>query len=423
MSIGFACLTLGLYDYQFRTVMAKNANKETLYEVINHNLTILDKMIDYCAQNKIYMYRISSDLIPFGSSPINQLPWESLFQEKFISIGKKIIENRIRVSLHPGQYTVLNSFKEDVVDRAILDLIYHNKILDLLKVDSTHKIILHIGGAYQNKQAAIQNFENNYKRLNPDIQSRLVIENDDKIYTIEEVLQIGEKCQIPVVYDNLHNQINPSFPLQSDKEWIERCARTWKPKDGKQKTHYSQQAKGKKSGSHSFTIDIETFLQYYRSTNSHHQFDIMLEVKDKNLSAIKCNQAVFDYFSITDLEKEWAKYKYLVLERSPNIYQAIRLLLQSKKEYPVVAFYSLLEEAFAVRLQTSVVCNSLEHVWGYFKDKATLTEKKKFFSMLEKYKTGIIKLQQIKRYLFRLATSYQITYLLQSYYFEEDFIN
>lgn len=68
--------------------------------------------------------------------------------------------------------------------------------------------------------------------LDDSIKSRLVIENDDKSYNISEKLEIAESLDIPAVYDNLHNKVNPS-PLQMpDRFWISECAHTWKETDG-----------------------------------------------------------------------------------------------------------------------------------------------------------------------------------------------
>jgi UV DNA damage endonuclease len=123
--------------------------------------------------------------------------------------------------------------------------------------------------------------------LDDRIKQHLVIENDDTCYTIEDVLVIGQDLQIPVVFDNLHHEINPPSVSHSPSEWIAACAQTWRKKDGTQKIHYSQQAQGKREGSHSETIDLPTFMAFY-TTLPPVDLDIMLEVKDKNLSALKC---------------------------------------------------------------------------------------------------------------------------------------
>ena len=165
MSIGYACLNIGTPNTNIRSVMQRNATPEKLTEVTAHNLEALEKMIDYNIANDIRLFRISSDLIPFGSSPVNGLDWPEIHKEAFERIGAKIRKSGMRVSLHPGQYTVLNSPTEDVVERAITDLIYHDKILTALGTDTTNKIILHVGGIYGDKEAALDRFAENFQRL------------------------------------------------------------------------------------------------------------------------------------------------------------------------------------------------------------------------------------------------------------------
>lgn len=80
--------------------------------------------------------------------------------------------------MHPGQYTVLNSPKEDTVIKAIQDLTYHSKFLDSLNLPSSHKIIIHIGGIYDSKINSTNRFIENYKKLPETVKRRLIIEND-----------------------------------------------------------------------------------------------------------------------------------------------------------------------------------------------------------------------------------------------------
>lgn len=346
MSIGYACLNIGTPNTNIRSVMQKNATPENLTEVTAHNLAALEKMIDYNRKNNIQLFRISSDLIPFGSSPVNALPWWDIHAEALQHIGAKIRKSGMRVSFHPGQYTVLNSPTENVVERAIEDLIYHDKILTALGNDQTNKIVLHVGGIYGDKKEALQRFEQNFRRLPEAVRNRLIIENDDRLYNIEEVLELAHRLQIPAVYDNLHHAVNPPKSGGTDQYWIAETAKTWKASDGNQKIHYSQQALGKRAGAHTDTIDLNTFLTFYEQLEDK-QIDIMLEVKDKNLSAIKCQNATTPAPKATLLEIEWGRYKYAILERSPAIYQAIRTLLKDKEAYLVREFYRLIDTAFA----------------------------------------------------------------------------
>lgn len=286
MRIGYACLALGVLNTNFKSCIQRNANEKNLLTLISHNLNSLENIIDYNIKNNILLFRISSDIIPFGSSPINTLEWPMIFEDQLARIGNKIIDSKMRVSMHPGQYTVLNSPTREVVSRAIMDLKYHSLFLDSLGVDREHKLILHIGGVYKDKASAIKAFKANYAHLDTKIKKRLVIENDDKSYNINDVLHIGSSMEIPVVFDNLHNEINP-YNNDNEINWINNCKATWKYNDGPQKIHYSQQAVDKKPGAHSETIEVNSFLSFYKKL-SFTDIDIMLEVKDKNVSAVKC---------------------------------------------------------------------------------------------------------------------------------------
>lgn len=418
MSIGYACLTIGVQNAQLRSCTKKYADETNLLEIIEHNLNSLETIIEYNHANGIRLFRISSDLIPFGSSEINNLPWWEIFSDKLGQIGQKIQEYKIRVSMHPGQYTVLNSPNEEVVARAVEDLNYHTKVLDSLGVGAEHKIILHIGGIYQDKQEAIKRFICNYKLLELNVTKRLVIENDDKSYNIQDVLEIGRLLSIPVIFDNLHHKVNPCSSMEDLTEvgWINECKKIWRQKDGVQKIHYSQQNPNKSRGSHSETISIQEFMEFYQGLNRD-DIDIMLEVKDKNLSAVKCNTCTSVRRDIKSLEVEWSKYKYSVLEKSVNHYKQIRGLLKEKQNFPAVPFYQLIEEALKLEGDTGSFVNAAQHIWGYFKEKATEKEKNTFLVYVEKFQQGNISIERIKKFLWKLTLKYEETYLLNSYYF------
>ncbi|MER2001171.1 MAG: UV DNA damage repair endonuclease UvsE [Carnobacterium inhibens] len=416
MSIGYACLTVGVPDTGFKTCRKANATEEKLKELIYFNLESLEKVIEYNIKNNIKLFRISSDIIPFGSSPVNTLAWWELFKPQFDSVGQKIISSGMRVSMHPGQYTVLNSPDNEVVSRAVEDLVYHTKFLDSLGVGPEHKIVLHIGGVYQEKERAMQRFVKSYQTLSDAIKKRLVIENDDRSYTVSEVLAISKITGAPVIYDNLHNVINTSDVSKDDAYWIEQTHKTWKTEDGSQKIHYSQQSPMSRIGAHTRTIALEPFMNFYHQV-AREDLDIMLEVKDKNLSAVKCINATTSQPHIKLLEKEWSLYKYSILERSPKIYDAIRQLLKDKTAFPVVDFYRLLDQALEMEVATGTAINAATHVYGYFKETATEKEKKAFFKQLEKVEKNGGSLKTLKNILWKLAVNDNQPYLLQSYYF------
>jgi UV DNA damage endonuclease len=289
MKIGYACLVVGVPHTNFRTCTLRYASEDKFHELIEHNLKVLDNIINYNIANNIHFFRITSSLIPFASSPINAIKWWEIYKDQFKSLGQKLKENNIRATMHPGQYTVLNSPKEDVYKKAIKELEYHNQVLNSLGTSRTSKMILHIGGVYNDKALAIERFIKNFLVLDKDIKSRLVIENDDKSYNIKDVLDISKIIGVPVVFDNLHNQINPSSSKENEVYWINKCKKTWKKTDGVQKIHYSEQDPLKHPGSHSQTINEVIFGEFVNKINRD-DIDIMLEVKDKNISTVKCIQ-------------------------------------------------------------------------------------------------------------------------------------
>jgi len=291
MRIGYACLLVGVEGTTIRTCRLVAATQERMASLVSQNLDTLNRILHYNHANHIHMFRISSDVIPFGSNKAVSFSWQTLYAEELQTLGEKAKQSDIRLSMHPGQYTVLNSPHAHVVENAIRDLEYHCDFLEAMGMDASNKIILHIGGIYGDKPAAIERFNRHYISLDDRIKQHLVIENDDTCYNIEDVLAIGVDLKIPVVFDNLHHALNPASVSCSPSEWIAACAKTWCNKDGTQKIHYSQQAQGKRAGSHSETTDLPTFLRFHKTLPTI-DLDIMLEVKDKNVSALKCIQAI-----------------------------------------------------------------------------------------------------------------------------------
>ncbi len=415
MSIGYACIAIAVQGSDIKSCTLKKANEERLLSLIGHNLSSLEKVIDYNVLNGIKLFRISSDLIPFGSSLAAELPWHEVYSQELSIIGSKISNAGMRVSMHPGQYTVLNSTDKSVVERAVQDLNYHAKVLDALGLGRENKLVLHLGGVYGNKSQAKSRFILHCQYLDPVVRNRLVLENDDTMFNIGDILETSTMADIPVVYDVLHNAVNPSGKGTSDLDWIRRCASTWKSNDGLQKIHYSQQNPVKQLGAHSGSIEIRAFLDFYNQLSGM-DIDIMLEVKDKNLSALKCINCVSNR-GIRTLEIEWARYKYLILERSPESYNNIRALLNDKSSYPALELYCMIEEASHVPVATGNAVNAAQHVWGYFKNKATEAEKKRFERLLLKFSSGEVSLKLLKNCLHMLARKYNEDYLLSGYYF------
>ncbi len=285
--LGFACKIVDCPQAKIRSCTIKNANKENLIDISNCNIDALSFMISYCSENNIELMRISSDIIPFASRQDISIDWQSIFSKKLKQVGDKIRQANLRISMHPGQYTVLNSLNRNVVISAISDISWHANFLDALNVDTSAKIVLHLGGVYNDKNASIMRFIQNFNLLPKNARSRIVLENDEKNYNIKDVLFVSKKLGIPTVFDVFHHSLNPQGNDKNIMHWITESAKTWTSKDGRQKIHYSQQKIGAQKGAHSDTIDTKIFMDFYK-TISKLEIDIMLEVKDKNISALNC---------------------------------------------------------------------------------------------------------------------------------------
>ncbi len=248
MNFGYACLAFGVQDAKIRTCRLQNASPKGLRIIIGQNLSALENMIDYNIGNGITLYRISSDLIPFGSHVANKLVWQDEYKEQLTRISGKIKAAGMRVSMHPGPYNVLNSLGPQVVQRTIDDLNYHERVLTCLETDAASKIVLHIGGIFGNKKEALKRFKAHFAYLDNALKRRLVLENDERYFHIGDVLEIAQALGLPVVFDTLHHNMNSCCAYRTQNDWLQFCKQTWKESDGKQKIHYSQQDDAKRPG-------------------------------------------------------------------------------------------------------------------------------------------------------------------------------
>ncbi|MGV8980320.1 UV DNA damage repair endonuclease UvsE [Clostridium sp.] len=412
MKIGYACIPLTINARTNRRLTLKNFSEKMFLEVVEQNLIDLREILDNNEKNKIKLFRISSDIVPLGSHCINEVAWYEYFQNELKEIGEFIKKSDIRVSMHPGQYTVLNAEKEDIVEKAIKDLEYHARFLDALGVDSSNKIILHIGGGYGDKGLAMNRFIKNFKRLSPSVKNRLVIENDDRTFNINDLLFISGEINIPVIFDNLHHECNHEFDMPI-REIMNKVAKTWKKEDGNPKVHYSQQDLHKHIGAHSKTIMVEEFLKYFEDIKEFN-LDIMLEVKDKDISAIKCNLIVSNMnkrLKHVIIEEQWAKYKYLLMEINYKYYKECSRMV--KEKCSIQEFYEYVDEIMNLGVEDGSFINTAEHVWGYVKNNATDKEQ----MHLKKLLLDLEHKEKVKLYLKKLCDKYNAEYMLSSYYF------
>lgn len=283
MRIGYPCINRSIGCSPARTFRLASYTDERLRQTVDANLACLEKIFRYNTLHGLLFFRITSDLIPFASHPVCRFPWQEHFSPVFARLGNYIRSHQFRVSLHPDQFVLINSPDSGIVDRSIGELRYHVDLLELMGLDATAKIQIHVGGIYGNKAASIERFVGVYATLEERIRRHLVIENDDRLYSPADCLSIHDTTGIPVVFDVFHHSINSGGLASEDIP--EQVAETWKRKDGVPMVDYSSQQPGRRRGAHAEHIDTDDFGRFLEEITPVNP-DIMLEIKDKEKSAL-----------------------------------------------------------------------------------------------------------------------------------------
>ncbi len=280
--LGYVATNFTISASTARTCRLANATSERLRGLIASNLADLQRVFAFNVARGVGLYRMSSQVIPFASHPTNILAWWDEFAEPLGRLRDLARRGQLRVSMHPGQYTVLNSPNPPVLAASIAELEAAARLIDAVQDDATGKIVLHIGGAYDDRAASLRRFETTAARLSDRVRRRLAIENDDTVYSTQEVLSLSESTGLPVVFDWFHHTIRPSADADHSR-LINRCFATWTAEDGVPKAHISSQSPGGRIGHHADFIelaDLQAFLAHVPDS----PFDLMLEAKKKDLA-------------------------------------------------------------------------------------------------------------------------------------------
>ncbi len=287
MKIGYPCLNRSVGCTPSRTFRLASYSAERLREAVRLNLDCLGRILEFNRGNGLLFFRITSDLVPFASHPVCSLPWHEEFAPRFAALGKFIRQNDMRISMHPDQFTLINSPDDAIFRRSAAELDYHARVLDLLGLDLTARIQIHGGGVYGDKQASLDRFCARFEKLDEKIRRRLAVENDDHLYSVSDCLAISRGTGIPVILDSFHHQRN-----RGDEDVaaaLGLAAATWKQSDGPPMVDYSSQKRGERRGSHTESIDLRHFARFIAATATF-DFDIMLEIKDKEKSALRARR-------------------------------------------------------------------------------------------------------------------------------------
>ncbi len=292
LRIGLCCL-FKKEQISFRIATATFLKKKNtafrlqyLSDIIFSNCQNLLKALEYCLMHQIGDFRITSRFFPLFTHPetaykIEQLPRSSeIFQllEKSKSFAR---QNNLRLTLHPDQFVILNSPNFQVVENAIKELEYHNYLADLVGADV---INIHAGGGYKDKKKSLQRLQKNLKKLSSGLHSKLTLENDDRIFTPQDLLPLCREEHIPFVYDIHHHRCLKDN--LSEEEATQQALLTWK--NGKEALfHLSSPKEGYQARNPKLHADFINFTDFPQHWLKLKKVTIEIEAKAKELAIFK----------------------------------------------------------------------------------------------------------------------------------------
>jgi UV DNA damage endonuclease len=237
-SLGLVCITSDK-QVRFRTMtrtrylkLSLSDRKTVLSELYRHNLQRLHDALSFCQQNKIQLYRMSSNLFPLSDleDKIGANILEAMSAD-LATIGQRANALSIRMVLHPEQYVVLSSDSPEVVQASIANLAGHARIFDLLGLPPSAWSLMNIhGGKSQRTEKLVKVIS----ELPENIKSRLTLENDEYAYSADEILAVCQQAGVPMVFDAHHHICHEnldSYDHPSVASMFYAARETWKNPD------------------------------------------------------------------------------------------------------------------------------------------------------------------------------------------------
>ncbi|KAK0546826.1 hypothetical protein OC846_004356 [Tilletia horrida] len=296
--LGYACLNTILRAskpsvFSSRTTRIKTIDEKGLdfvRELALTNVRDIIPMLEWNEAHGIRFMRLSSEMFPFATHLQYGYDFVGFAKEELAKAGAVARRLGHRLTMHPGQFCQLGTPKTDVLEASLRELDMHAAILDGLGMDQDSVMILHGGGVYGDREGTVARIKDTIQnRLSPSARARLVLENDEMSYSVEELLPICKEFKVPLVLDFHHDMLRPSSRPTS--ELIPEILEIWKERGIKPKFHLSEPRPGSKTHrerrAHS---DRCTHLPADLPADA----DLMIEAKDKE-------QAVFELYRIYNL--------------------------------------------------------------------------------------------------------------------------
>ena len=302
------CTTVAWLNRQSREVA-----EQRLWDIMVHNIQSYYNLIEYVGglPDELRMVRLGSDVLPVYTQRDWSYYWKlpavvAYCEREFARVGERAKALDVRLSMHPGQFTVLASDNEDIVNRSIEEFEYHVDVIRWMGYGQSYqdfKCNVHISG-----RKGPQGIKDALKRLSPEARNTITIENDEMSWGLDASLELAN--DLALVPDIHHHWVNSGEYISPTDDRILRIIDSWRgvrpvchysvsredilvdfPTDVKpdMATLLEQGYKKQKLRAHSDFMWNDAVNEWALSFND--SFDIMVESKAKNLASSK----LFEY--------------------------------------------------------------------------------------------------------------------------------
>lgn len=211
----------------------KSKADEKMWELVKQNLHATYRLVEEVARfpQPLRMMRIGSDLLPMYTEANHRHFYKSKSIQDFVSdrfarIGELARSKDVRLSFHPGQFCVLASDREEVVNNSIEEFEYHVDMARWMGYGSSwhdhgFKINVHIAGA-QGAQGILRVLP----RLSTEAQNLITLENEEMKWGLDETLKLAEHAA--VVLDIHHHWVKTGEYIQAKDDRVQRIVDSWR---------------------------------------------------------------------------------------------------------------------------------------------------------------------------------------------------
>ena len=210
---------------------SKEDAEQRLWDIMVHNIKSFENLIRYVGglPNELRMVRLGSDVLPVYTEPTWCYYWKlpdvvKYCETHFARVGEVARELDVRLSMHPGQFTVLASDNPDIVNRSIEEFEYHVDVIRWMGYGNSFqdfKCNVHISG-----RKGPQGIIDVLPRLSPEARNTITIENDEMSWGIDASLELVD--HVALVLDIHHHWVNSGEYILPTDDRFSRIVDSWR---------------------------------------------------------------------------------------------------------------------------------------------------------------------------------------------------